>query len=171
MSTDPFAAEANQFLSGGLTAAKFPTVGFVVEGTVTAFTLRQQSDYDSGEPKFWKDGRPAMQLVVDLQSEATGKTWEGLRNVEKALPLDDGMRALYVRGNLQKALTAALRTARSPFETGGHIRIERVADAPKVDRAKEPAHQYKVTWTPASKNASAAADFLSPASDEDNPFS
>ena len=42
MSNDPF-ADAAQFLSGGLTAAKFPRIGFVVEGTVTGAKMAQQT--------------------------------------------------------------------------------------------------------------------------------
>lgn len=167
MSQDPF-EQMNSFLSGGLTAAKWPTVGFVVEGTVTGAVMKQQNDYDTGEPLFWKDGSPRNQLVLDVQSAPTGKTWEGLRYTEKIIQDDDGMRAMYVKGNLQKTLSAALREANARFEIGGHIRVERIQDAPKVDRAKEPAHQYKVTWTPAVKIAAPADDFLS--GQEEAPF-
>lgn len=155
-STDPFA----QFFSGGLVAAKFPCEGFVVEGTVKAANIRQQTDYDTGEPKFWKDGSPANQMVIDLQCAPTGKTWETIRYIEKSLPQDDGMRALYVKGNLQKALTKALRDAEATFEIGGYIKVTRVKDGPRVDRTREPAHEFIAEWTPPSKNEAAVGDFL-----------
>ncbi len=164
MSGDPFA----QFLSGGLTAAKFPSEGFTVEGTIKSAQMRQQTDYDSGEPKVWKDGSPAMQMVLDLQCEPTGKTWETVRYIEKALPQDDGMRALYVKGNLQKALSKALRDASATFEIGAYIHVTRTKDGPRIDRTREPAHEFSVVWTPAAQNSAAVSDFLSksPADDE-----
>lgn len=152
---DPFA----QFLTGGLTAAKWPQIGFVVEGVVKGAVLRQQSNYDTGALEFWSDGSPRMQLVVDLQSTPTGVTWKGLHNVQHAVPNDDGMRALYVKGNLQKAFTKALRDANASFEMGGHLRIERAQDIPNADSKKAPAHDYVVTWTAPSAEA-AATDFL-----------
>lgn len=156
---DPF-AQASNFLSGGLTAAKWPVIGFIVEGTVKAAKMQQQRDFDSGEMLFWNDGSPRMQLVVDLQSEATGKTWTGLRNVEKAVPNDTGMRALYVKGNLQRALSQALRDAQAPFENGAHLRIERIADVPNKDPKKQDALDFKVTYTPAAQNSAPADQFL-----------
>jgi hypothetical protein len=152
---DPFA----QFLTGGLTAAKWPQLGFVVEGTVKGAALRQQTNYDTGALEFWTDGSPRMQLVVDLQSTPTGITWKGLHNVQHAVPNDDGMRAVYVKGNLQRAVTKALRDANAQFEMGGHMRIERTQDIPNADPKKAPAHDFVVTWTAPSAEA-AATDFL-----------
>ncbi len=170
---DPFAAAGN-FLSGGLTAAKWPTVGFVVEGTVTNAAMAQQRDFDSNELLVWNDGNPRMQLVVDLQSEATGWTWKGLRNTKTPVPNDDGMRAAYFKGNMQKALTKALRDAGgAKFEKGGHMRIERIADVPNPDPKKQDALDFAITWTPATANTAPIADFLAEPEGEaadTNPF-
>lgn len=159
---DPFAA-ASSFLSGGVTQAKWPHVGFVFEGTVTDASMSQQTDYDDGSLLTWADGSPRMQLVVTVQSQPTGKTWKGLGNVETPVPNDNGVRRMYVKGNLQKALAQGLRDAgNAAFEVGGKVRVERIQDdAPKERKA--PAHNYRVTWTPATP----AADFL--ASSPDGP--
>jgi hypothetical protein len=167
MSQDPF----SQFLSGGLVAAKFPSVGYVVEGSVTGAVMKQQSEYEGGTPKVWSDGSPAMQMVVDMECAPTGETWETTRYIRKALPDDNGMRALYVKGNLQKALTQALRDANAKFEIGGRLRVERVADGPQKDKQRLPAYEFKCTWTAPSQNAVAADDFLATAPvADDNPF-
>lgn len=160
MSVDPFAQTASQFLSGGLVAAKWPTVGFVFEGVVKASKLVQQTDFDDGTPLTWKDGSPRMQLVVDVQSEATGMTWAKVQNIPTPVPNDTGMRAMYVRGNLQRAISQALRNAQAEFANGGHIRVERIADGVAPDPKKNAPHDYVAVWTPPSPTA-AAADFLS----------
>ena len=162
---DPFAA-AQKFLTGGLTAAKWPHVGFVFEGTVTGARITQQTDYDDGTLMFWRDGSPRMQLIVDVQGPATGKTWKGLAYVETPVPNDNGMRAMYVKGKLQAALTQGLRDAgNAEFELGGHVRIERVQNDPPKDSKKEPAHNYRVTWTPAAQNMAPAAQMLAQPAD------
>jgi len=168
MSQDPF----SQFLSGGLVSAKFPTVGYVVEGTVTAAAMKQQSEYEGGAPKFWSDGSPAMQMVLDMECAPTGETWETTRYIRKALPDDNGMRALYVKGNLQKALTQALRDANAKFEIGGRLRVERIADGPQKDKQRLPAYEFKCEWTVPNQNSAAANDFLdsTQAATEENPF-
>jgi hypothetical protein len=157
---DPF-AQAATFLTGGLVAAKWPTIGFVVEGTVKDARMQQQRDFDDNEPLFWNDGSPRMQLVIDLQSEATGRTWRGLKNTETAVPNDTGMRALYVKGNLQRAFSQALRDAQAKFEKGAHIRIERIADVPNPDPKKQDALDFRVVYTPAAENSAPADQFLS----------
>ena len=169
MTIDPFASVA-QFLAGGLTAAKFPSVGFTVEGTVTAAVVKQQTDYDDGTLLTWDDGSPKMQMIVDLKCEPTFKTWETIKYTEKALPQDDGMRALYVKGNLQRALQAALRQASAKFEIGGRIKVTRIPDGPRKTKSREPAYEFAVEWTPANKNAASAADFLAEPATDENPF-
>ena len=62
---------ADEFLmgGGGAPTAKFPTIGTSVGGRITEKPfVQQQRDIDSGEPKFWNDGKPMMQLVVTVQT-------------------------------------------------------------------------------------------------------
>jgi len=60
--------DANAFLMGtGIPSAKFPTVGTTVTGTIVREPeLQQQTDFDTGEPLTWPDGRPRMQVRVIL---------------------------------------------------------------------------------------------------------
>lgn len=181
MSKDPFSDKAAEnFLEGGGLAAKWPKVGFVVEGTVTGYSMQQQTDYDTGEPLFWEgksrvtgdkvkgEARPVMQMLLDIQGKPTGETWEGLQNVRVAVPDDDGMRTAYVKGALQAALKQAIKTARGKLETGAYVRIERTADGPKSNPKFAAPHQFSAVWTPAAQNPHKVAEFME--DDEQSPF-
>lgn len=182
MTQDPFSTKAAEsFLEGSATAAKWPTVGYVVEGTITEFSMAQQMHYDENEPLFWEGkkmvieskaidkSRPVMQMIMPIQGKPTGETWEGLQNVRKALPDDDGMRTLYVKAALQSALKDALRKAGAKLEIGAYVRIERIADGPQTNPKFQAPHRYAATWTPAAKNPNAVTDFMADDADKD-PF-
>jgi len=184
MSNDPF-GNADAFLGGAAVAAKWPKIGYVVEGTVIDWRMSQQTDYEPTAHLYWVAKRmvkksaitepadllnPVLQLIMNIQGKPTGETWETLQNIRKALPNDDGTRAVYIKGALQSAFKVALRNAqvRGP-EAGAYVRIERIADGQQADRKKQAPHNYTVLWTPASQNAQAAQSFLEEAEDE-NPF-
>ncbi len=94
--------DPNSFLmaSGGR-SAKFEKEGDRIVGYITSMDVRQQTDIKSGEPKFWDDAQtqPMMQLVVTLETE--------IREDED----DDGMRSVYIRGQMQRAVSDAVRKA------------------------------------------------------------
>lgn len=188
MTYDPFSDKAaEQFMEGGGVAAKWPTVGYVVEGTVTSYSMMQQTDYDTGEPLFW-DGKkrvpldkiepprpgmqalppkPVMQMLLGIQGQPTGETWEGLQNVRVALPDDDGARTAYVKGSLQTALKEALRKSGGKLEVGAYVRIERIADGPKSNAKFAAPHRHAAVWTPAAQNPHAVNSFMD---EEQSPF-
>lgn len=176
--TDPFSADAARaaaFLGGGTVAAKFPKPGFSVEGTILSFRMAQQTDMDSGELLFWEgkdkveqsklrfpdNAKPVEQLVIEVQGEPTGVTWETNQYVEKQLPDDDGVRTLYVKGSLQFAIGKALRDARVQApEIGGYLKVTRGQDV-KRPGSKYFSYSYTAVYTPASQNGKAAGQFLS----------
>jgi hypothetical protein len=164
MTADPFAMDAQEaaaFLSGGGEAAKWPAVGTEVGGTIRSFRMAQQTDMETGELETWKDGRPRMQLVVDLQCEPTGINWKGLENEQYDIPDDDGMRTAYVKGELQKAISKAIKDAGGKFETGAYVRIRRITNGPKTNPKFAAPHRYIAKWTPAAQNPQAGAqDFM-----------
>lgn len=183
---DPFSADAAaaaQFLGGGrTTSAKFPKNGFKVEGTIIAYRMAQRTHIDSGELMFWESKKPTeqsklrypasatdqnrcMQLIIDMQCEPTGITWETNQYIEKALPEDDGMRALYVTGDLQRAVGAALRDAgvQAP-EIGGYLEVVRT-DAKRIEGTTFIKFIYAARYTPASKNEKAAAAYFQDGAD------
>jgi hypothetical protein len=184
MARDPFSTEAAEnFLEGSSTAGKWPKVGYVVEGTVTDYVMAQQTHYDSGENLFWEGKRrveeskvedkakaePVMQMLLTIQGEPTGETWQGLFNERVELPDDDGARTLYVKAGLHAALKDALRQSRGRLEVGAYVRVERVKDGPKTDPKFAAPHRYNAVWTPASKNPRKVEAFMAPAEDE-SPF-
>lgn len=187
MAQDPF-GDVKGFLSGGSVAAKFPEVGSEFEGTVVAFRMAQRTHIDSGEPLYWEGKKPveesalkfeaskqspAMQLIVEVQGEPTGITWDTNRYIPRELVDDDGMRTLYVTGNLQRALAKALRDAPagSEIEPGAYVKVTRGEDA-KVPGSKYLSYTYTAEWTPASANSKAATDFVGDpdAADGGDPF-
>lgn len=179
---DPFSAEtaaAAQFLGGGgMTAAKFPENGFKVEGTITAFRMAQRTHIDSGEPLFWEGKKPVeqsklkfsssatdanrvMQLILELQCEPTGVTWETNRYIKKELPDDDGMRALYISSpELQKAVGKALteKGLRAP-EVGGYLEVVKTGEQ-RIEGSSFTKFLYAARYTPASENSKAAENFF-----------
>lgn len=182
MAKDPFSDDAAAaFLTGSSTAAKWPKIGYVVEGTVLNWRMAQQTDYDTSEPLYWEGkrrvmesvatdrSRPVMQLIMEIQGKPTGETWEGLGNTHKVITDDDGKRTLYIKAYLQSAIARALKDASGKLEEGAFIRVERIADVPSQDKKRQAAHNYRATWTPAAQNAEAASSFLNEPED-DNPF-
>lgn len=196
MTVDPFASstddddkEAAAFLSGGSSsiAAKFPTEGFVVQGTVLDYRVTDQTDMDSGEPMFFyakklvkesdlteaqlRRANPAKMMVIELQCEPTGITWETNQYIEKPVPDDDGLRSLYVRGNMREAIQQAIKDAgaRGP-ERGAYLQIRR-GKSVKRKGSQFASHTFTAKWTPAAQNPHApqqteAENFLSAKSDD-----
>lgn len=89
-------ADTSGFFGGSIPAVKFESPGDKVTGKVLSKELRQQTDFDSGKLLNWPDGRPKMQAILTLQ---VGQPTED----------DDGIRNLYVRGYMQRALVDAVR--------------------------------------------------------------
>jgi hypothetical protein len=183
--SDPF-GDADDFLSGGSSvAAKWPTVGSEFEGDIIGWDgPNQMTHADSGEALFWEGNKkteesavknmkvatPAMQLLVHVQGPVTGVTWETNQYIEKQLPDDDGVRTMYVHGELQKALKKARREAgNAKLEVGAHVKIRRTAPVKKPNGYF--AYTYDGHWTPASANpAHAEAAFDAAGDPEEPPF-
>jgi hypothetical protein len=143
-------SEANDFLmAGGVPSAKFPTVGTSVTGTIVRQPeLRQQTDITSGKPKFWDDGSPRQQVVVTLATNERDAT----------LTDDDGERAVYVKGNLTKAVREAVRTSGAKgLEVGGTLTVTFVGEG-QAERGMNAPKLYSASYVPAP--AVAAANFL-----------
>lgn len=195
---DQSVRSAEDFLDGGASvAAKWPKVNFTVEGDVIGWspTAIQQTHKDSGEPLYWEGKKkveesklqfeqskdnPCLQITIDLQCEPTGETWVSNRYIRKELPDDDGVRTMYVHGQLAKAIRKArqeaaqqykLNTRTAPLEAGAHVKVTRGEDQ------KFPNDYYGFTftaeWTPAAHNPayqSAQMDAAAGPEDDGNPW-
>lgn len=126
---------------GGAPAAKFPTPGTTIKGTISDAIRSQQTDLD-GKPKTWDDGNPRMQLVITVQTDER----------DSSLDDDDGVRRIFVKGQMLSALKEALKKASvKTIEVGGTIAVQYAKDgdptkvgfnAPKVYVV-----QYKIPTT------------------------
>ena len=75
-------------------------VGASVTGTILSADPRQVTDFQTGKPKTWDDGKPQQQVVISIQTD--------LRDDAD----DEGERSLYVKtwGSQWRALQDAVRT-------------------------------------------------------------
>ena len=129
--------DVNDFLNGGGggKAAKFEKHGDKVSGFVTSAVLRQQTDFKTKAPMTWPDGNPRMQLVVTLFTD------------EHDDDDDDGMRTVYIRGQMQKAVGDAVKkSGQQGLAEGGRLAVEYFdTAAPKV-RGENGAKQYRARY-------------------------
>ena len=92
-------------------SAKFEEIGANVTGVLVEDPqATQQTDFETQEPAFWKDGQPKMQVVLRL-SDAAG---EEVR--------------VFVKGRMLTAVKKATRAAGTPLRAGGEISITYVGD-------------------------------------------
>lgn len=160
MSDDPFAPKApatgdvDSFLSGGgAVTAKFPVIGHSYTGIVLSKRMEQQRDYDDPSIlKTWKDGNPMMHAVVILHTDAVG-TFDRDGNPEE-VPEDDGSRALYVKGQLQKAIREAVRKSGAPtLELFGKLTVTHTGLGKQDNPRYNPPKLFSASFVPASKVA------------------
>ena len=92
--------------TSGTPWAKFSDVGAVVTGVILAMDRRQRTEYETNAPLTNKDGTPATEIVIVLQTDERDAT----------LDADDGRRALHapewdLPGCLRLALAAAVEAS------------------------------------------------------------
>jgi hypothetical protein len=93
------------FFTGGAPAVKFEKVGDTVTGVIVDLEKRQQTDYKTKELLTWPDGKPRWQLAVTLQTNCNDAD-------------DNGLRRVYVKGQMVGAIAKALREAGERVEDG-----------------------------------------------------
>jgi hypothetical protein len=137
-------------LSTGIRSASFQNVGDQVVGYIARQPeVQQQRDFETGEMKHWSDGNPMMQLRVVLSTE--------LRDPDD--PEDSGERAIYIRGNMQRAVAQAVRAASAPgLEVGGKLLIKYIADGKAARRGFNPPKVYEAKYRAPEREAVPAAD-------------
>lgn len=91
----------DSLLAGGVASYKFEQPGNSVTGTVVSVDVRQATEFGTGKPLTWDDGRPQEQIKVVMQTT--------LRDDAD----DDGQRAVFIKGWGQqlKAFRAAVAAA------------------------------------------------------------
>lgn len=146
--------DVNDFLlAGGVASAKFDQPGTAVGGPITHLEKQQQRDMDTGKPKVWDDGKPREQIVIHVQTP--------LR--DPAVNDDDGVRALYVRGEMLKAVRAALRESGTRLETGGTLVVAYTGDGERTRAGFNPPKLYAARYTPPASSVDALLGTPAPA--------
>lgn len=141
---------ALDFLASGTgKSARFEHVGDGIKGTVTAATVRQQTDIKTGIGKTWDNGDPMNQLVISLQTDQRDDSD------------DDGIRNLYVKGSKKNpkssagALVVAI-AANGPgcrLEVGGTLAVAYIADGVPSGPGMSPPKEWAMRYTPPALGA------------------
>jgi hypothetical protein len=142
MENDPLNNEdvddINDFLSGGVPGAAFEEIGDSWTGIVVDFEKVQQTDYDTGVPVTWDDGTPKMMLHVDILTEARDPEIVG----------DDGVRRLFVRGNMLTKMKSGLRAAKMRMDRGVQVTVTHTAVGEPPKKGMNPPKLYEVSFQP-----------------------
>lgn len=96
---------SDDFMETSLPACKFERVGIVHGGVVTKVTKKADTDL-TGAIKKWDNGEPKAVFIFEL----------------------DGVKSLWVRGNMVKAIREALGAAGAKTALGQHIEVKYYAD-------------------------------------------
>ena len=145
--------DINDFLFGsGGKAFPFEKMGDQVTGEIIGMKKQQQTEPDSGKPKFFDSGDPMMMIVVTLQTD--------LHDDDE----DDGVRNVYLRagkyvvadGKGSAGLVAvrdAVKRSGSDkgIEVGGRLTLAYTGHGPKKG-AFNPAKLYTASYKPAVSN-------------------
>lgn len=142
---DALFSDVDDFLEGGAPGASFDEIGDSWEGTVTFFEKVQQTDYDTGAPVTWDDGNPKFMLHVDIQTDVRDDDIAG----------DDGIRRLYVRGNMLTNFRKALRTSKLRLREGVFVKVTYTANGEPPKKGMNPPKLYDVEVGPPAEGLSA----------------
>lgn len=123
--------------SSGAPAAKFPSIGTVVKGTIVTADMAQQTDMKTQAPKTWPDGKPMMQIIVTLSTEER----------DSSIDDDDGTRRVFIKGGMLNALREALKVAGvKGLEVGGTLAIKYTEDGQRTQPGFNPPKKYTAQY-------------------------
>ncbi|OBF65963.1 hypothetical protein A9X06_07440 [Mycobacterium sp. 852002-51759_SCH5129042] len=113
--------------------------GATVTGLVVSQELTTQQDPKTGKPKM-RQGKPIPLLEVVILTD------------RKTDPDDDGARKLFVRGNLQKAIKAAIIAAGDDdLRTGARLTIQYTGTGQAFSADYAPPKLYRAKYEPADE--------------------
>lgn len=132
---------ANDLLMGaGVKSVSFKDkpFGYTVSGSIVREPeVRQQTDYNDGTPKTFANGDPMLQIVVQIQTVER----------DPADPADDGVRGLYIKGNMLIGVRGAVRASGAKgLSVGGVLSITYISDGEKKGKL-DPPKLYTATYT------------------------
>ena len=118
-------------------------VGDSFTGTITDLRTVQVRSYDSGEPEFWDDGKPKLQIEVTLATDYLDPT----------LDEDDGTRRVYLFGQKLSAAKQEMKSKGiSKLEKGFKFTISFVGEKPASNKKYNNVKLYGIEIEPATSN-------------------
>jgi hypothetical protein len=118
-------------------------VGDNFTGSITDLRTVQVRSYDTGEPEFWDDGKPKLQIEVTLATDY----------LDPSLDDDDGTRRVYLFG---QKLTAAKQEMKakgfSKLEKGMKFTISFVGEKPSSNKKYNNVKLYGIELGAATSN-------------------
>lgn len=118
-------------------------VGDAFTGTITDLRTVQVRSYDSGEPEFWDDGKPKLQIEVTLATDYLDPTLDD----------DDGTRRVYLFGQKLAAAKQEMKSKGfSKLEKGMAFTISWVGEKPASNKKYNNVKLYEISLDPATSN-------------------
>lgn len=118
-------------------------VGTSFTGTITDLQTVQVRDFATGDPKFWDDGKPQLQIQVTLATD--------LR--DPALEDDNGERRVYLFGQKLSAAREALKNSgMQKFELGSKFTITLSGTKPAKTKGFNDVKLYSIAIEKGSSN-------------------
>ena len=142
--------DVNDFLTAsGAPTAKFTDIGDTHKGTVISSEVRQQTEFGTGAPLTWDDGRPRLELVVTIDTIDTGDTGDH----------DTTERRIFAKGAMLTAIKAAVKEGGGRLLNGGELTVRYTGDGEQKTRGFNPPKLYKAKYVPpAATPAPSVAD-------------
>jgi hypothetical protein len=118
-------------------------VGDSFTGVITDLRTVQVRSYDSGEPEFWDDGKPKLQIEVTLATDY----------LDPSLDEDDGTRRVYLFGQKLSAAKQEMKAkGLSKLEKGMAFTISFVGEKPSSNKKYNNVKMYGIAIEPATSN-------------------
>lgn len=138
-------------MQGGAPSAfsKDDPIGTSVEGEIVEIRAEQQTDFTTGEPLYYPNGKPKPQVVIHLQTTLNDPNRVG----------DSGIRGVYVKGYNIGQLRLACRQAGvgDHPNVGDHLKATFARTQPAKTRGYNDAKIYDYVVTPKKQSDLSAA--------------
>ena len=122
---------------------KDASVGDAFTGIVTDLRTVQVRSYDSGEPEFWDDGKPKLQIEVTLATEY----------LDAGVEEDDGTRRVYLFGQKLSAAKLEMKSKGiGKLEKGMKFTITFAGEKPASNKKYNNVKLYGIEIEPATSN-------------------
>lgn len=136
---------------GGAPSFKFNGINTGVRGTIVD-QFRTTVTSPSGEVKTYDDGRAIPQLNVTLQTDL--RNWDKVTKVPtdedgnaKPASEDDGLRRIYVKYDMRRAIAVALQSAKAVggLKNGGELAVKQSGEKPTNKGNPLPLYEARYT--------------------------